>query len=446
MMPDIAVHIVGAGLAGLGAATKLASRGFRVVLHEASGQAGGRCRSFEDAKLGCRIDNGNHLLLSGNRSALAYLDLLGARDRLVEVKPAALPFMDLRTGATWTIRPNAGPLPWWVLARSRRCPGSSAVGHLAALRMLVAPAHATVRECLGAPGPLYEALWTPIAVSALNLAPEMASARLLGAVFAATLLRGEASCRPLIARDGLEDCFVEPALAFLRRGGATIAAHHRLRGMRFDAADGHVTALRFASGDITLTPRDMVVLAVPPAQAADLLPGLPVPEDGPPIVNAHFRLGRPVPLPGGLPLLALVGGTAEWLFARSDVISVTVSAADALARRPGDEIAATLWADVARATGTGGPMPAVRIVKERRATFLQTPASVARRPGARTHHPNLFLAGDWTDTGLPATIEGAVASGHRAAALVERAVRGTQGWFTRFHSSHVGSMAVSERS
>jgi hypothetical protein len=119
-----------------------------------------------------------------------------------------------------------------------------------------------------------------------------------------------------------------------------------------------------------------------------------------------------------LPLLGLIGGTAEWLFLRAELVSITVSAADALADEPAERIAERLWADAARALDLPvAPLPPARIVKERRATFAQTPAAAARRPAAATGWRNLLLAGDWTATGLPATIEGAVRSGHHAADL-----------------------------
>jgi hypothetical protein len=164
---------------------------------------------------------------------------------------------------------------------------------------------------------------------------------------------------------------------------------------------------------------------VPPGQAGALLPEIRVPERSHAIVNGHFRLARPARLPGGSPLLGLIGGTAEWLFVRDELVSITVSAADALADQPSEAIAARFWADVAQALDLPAqPRPQVRIVKERRATFAQTPAAAASRPGPRTPWANLHLAGDWTATGLPATIEGAVRSGQHAAA---RALTGRTG-------------------
>jgi hypothetical protein len=171
-------------------------------------------------------------------------------------------------------------------------------------------------------------------------------------------------------------------------------------------------------GDILpLAVGDQVVIAVPPMVAADLLPGLVTPTEFRPIVNAHFRIEAVND--GPVRFIGLVGGTAEWVFHRRNLASVTVSAANALADLDAEDIAARIWPEVGVALGLGSsPMPTYRIVKEKRATFAQTPEQVRRRPPSRTVWRNLHLAGDWTDTGLPATIEGAIRSGHIAASCV----------------------------
>jgi len=403
------IHIAGAGLAGLACALRLAEAGRRVALYEAAPQAGGRCRSFHDSLLDRPLDNGSHLVLSGNRALLGYLERIGARDRLEEVRPAAFPFRDLRSGESWTLRPGGA----WLFDPARRVPGSRAHDYLAALRLLTAGAAESVADVLPPDGPLFERLWAPLVVSGLNMAPERGSARLFAAILRETLLRGESACRPLVARDGLSDAFVTPALARLRALGAAVHLEARLEGLETSA--DRVTAIQVAGTRIALQADDALVLALPPWAVAKLLPALPVPPPGPAIVNAHYRLDGPVALPGGLPFLALVGGTAEWLFARGDVLSVTVSNADALAAEPAERVAGRLWGDAARTLGLEGPPPPWRVIKERRATFDQSPAHAAARPAPRTGWANLLLAGDWTDTGLPATLEGAVRSGERAA-------------------------------
>jgi len=410
-------HIVGAGLAGLSCGVQLAVSGRTVTLYEAARHAGGRCRSWHDSSLDRIIDNGNHLLLSGNSSACAYLLAIGAEGELAGPPEAVLPFLDLADGTRWTLRPNVGRLPWWLLSAVRRVPGTGTIGHLRGLLALrAAKEDATVGAVLRG-DPLYRRLWDPLAVAITNTPAADASARLLWRTMQETLMAGGAACRPLVARRGLSVAFVDPALRLLAAQGAEIRFGARLRAVGTDGE--RIAALRFADTDIALAPGDVAVLALPSWSASEVLPELTAPARHHAIVNAHFRLGRAPVIPGGTALLGLVGVTAQWLFVRGDVVSVTVSAADALAERDNEAIAGLLWRDVAAALGLDvDAVPPCRIVKEKRATFAQTPDQAARRTGPRTALTNLFLAGDWTDTGLPATIEGAIRSGHAAAAAV----------------------------
>ncbi|MBI1985598.1 MAG: FAD-dependent oxidoreductase [Rhodospirillales bacterium] len=407
-------HIIGAGVAGLSTAVHLLNRGWNVTLHESAGHAGGRCRSFVDATLGCRIDNGNHLLLSGNGAALEYLSLIDAADGLTGPDKAAFPFLDLKTGRRWTVEMGAGRLPWWIFSEARRVPGSRPADYVRALRLAWAGERATVAECLGADNPLFKRFWEPLAVAVLNTAADEGAASLLWPVIRETFGRGEAACRPLIARVGLSESFIDPALRFLAGRRAGFFANHRLRALSLEG--DRVAALTFEGGDEAVAAGDAVVLAVPPRNAAELVPGLIVPDLSRAIVNGHFRLPA---ASGDFSFLGLVGGVAQWLFVRGAVASVTVSAADTLADDDAAAIAGRLWDEVRRALALGeAPLPAYRIVKEKRATFAQTPDQVRRRPPARTPWKNLFLAGDWTQTGLPATIEGAIRSGRKAAETV----------------------------
>jgi hypothetical protein len=154
---------------------------------------------------------------------------------------------------------------------------------------------------------------------------------------------------------------------------------------------------------------------VPPWIATDLVPGLTAPDDFRGILNVHFHVKPP---PGQPAILGVVNGQIEWLFAFPDRISITISNADRLIDRPREELAAEIWREAAQLTGLAPGLPPWQIVKEKRATFAATPAQNARRPAARTGWANLLLAGDWIQTGLPATIEGAVRSGYKVASIV----------------------------
>jgi hydroxysqualene dehydroxylase len=405
-------YVIGAGLAGLAAATHLAARGANVTLFEAAGQAGGRCRSYFDSGFDGVIDNGNHLVLSGNRAIYAYLDRIGAAANLSGPVKAMCDFVDLKSGARWTLKPNEGFLPWWIGAEGRRVPGTSAGDYLAFSKLMFAGRRQTVGDVVACKGPLWDRLMRPFLLAALNTEPREASARLAGALVKETFAKGGHAYRPRIATPTLAAAFVDPALKFLNARGADVRFNARLRAITFDRRAA--TALEFPDATIPLSQTDTVILAVPSWAARDLVPNLPAPNQYRSIVNAHYRFPAPLGVPT---ILGVIGGTAEWIFSFADRISVTVSAADAIVDRDRDELAETLWADVVKALEIPVALPKWQIVKEKRATFAATPAQDAMRPISETGWRNFILAGDWTDTGLPATIEGAVRSGETAAVL-----------------------------
>jgi squalene-associated FAD-dependent desaturase len=285
--------------------------------------------------------------------------------------------------------------------------------YLALMPLMWASKDRLVGDAIPCRGTLYRRLVQPLLLAALNVDPPEGSAGLAGAVLRETLLAGGRACRPLIAREGLSAVLVEPAVRLLLDKGASVQFEHELR--EFGVSAGSVAELKFGSDIIGIGPDDAVVLAVPPRPAATLLPGLKTPSKFRAIVNAHFRFDPPKEMP---PILGVVGGLVEWLFAFPQRLSVTISNGDRLVDMPREELALAIWRDVCKAGGVEGDLPPWQIVRERRATFEATPEQNALRPGASTALKNLFLAGDWTDTGLPATIEGSVRSGNRAADLV----------------------------
>lgn len=405
-----AVHVIGAGLAGLAAAVALVGAGRKVTVWETSPRAGGRCRSWFDPVIGGEIDNGAHLALSGNHALRRYLALCGASERMRAVQPAALPFVDIGAPAgalpAWTLRPGAPML----LSAAARPPGVSAADLICDLwRLLRAGPQASAADAL-AHSPAYARLWRPLTVSALNALPEEAAAHLLAAVARETLLRGEAYCRPMLPVTTLADALVAPALATLAGAGADVHFSARVGGLTLenDRVGGFSGA--------TLGPQDAVVLAVPPWAAAELLPGFAPPPMGGAIVNVHFHARLPLP-----PLLGLIGGRTDWLFQRDQILTATISAADDLASLPADDVAALVWREACVAAGSPPPpLPVHRVVKERRAAVSALPAHQAARPPAATRWRNVFLAGDWTATGLPSTMEGAIRSGFSAAECLLR--------------------------
>ena len=199
----------------------------------------------------------------------------------------------------------------------------------------------------------------------------------------------------------------------LHERNADVRLEHELRALRF--AGDRVAELDFGGDTVALGADDAVIVAVPAYAAATLVPDLQTPQSYRAIANAHFRIDVPADVP---PMIGVINGTVEWIFAFDGRLSVTISNADRLMDMPRPALAQTIWQEVAKVTGVAAELPPWQIVRERRATFAATPEENARRPAAPTKWNNLFLAGDWTATGLPATLESAVRSGNRAAELV----------------------------
>jgi hydroxysqualene dehydroxylase len=401
------VHVVGAGVAGLAAAVRAVSAGHDVNLYEGAPQAGGRCRTVTPPD-GFAHDNGTHVLLTANGRALAFLDAIGARRDWIEPEPEGLPVFDACTGALSFV----GLSPWSWLSPARRPPGLGLADLPRLLRLALPLPDRPIGAVVG-DRPIRETLIEPLTVAVLNTPLESASARRLGRALRRMIRPG--SARLLVARHGLGPDLVEPALAALRNGGATVRTGTRLREI---ATEGRrAVALRFADATVPLDDGDVVILALPPAEVKRLLPALPVPERFEPIVNAHYRAS----LTDRPRFVGLVGTLSQWVLARPDHVSVTVSAAGAAAEENPDALAARIWREIAPALAASGlpvragPMPEARVVKEKRATVWQGVGDQTRPPLRPL--ANLALAGDWL-TPLPATIESAVVSGERAVELL----------------------------
>lgn len=406
------VHVVGAGIAGLSVATLLAADGRSVVLYDSAGHAGGRCRSFHDDSLDRVVDNGNHLILNGNQSVLRYVERIGTTDRIETAPRAAFPFVDMADGTRWALDLGAGKgVPgtfWHFLAHGHGIPGCSRLDLRTARRFRDAGL-ATVADQMGAAGTIYQRLWEPLSVAVLNTEPEEAMASAMWPVLEETLGQGADACRPVMVPEGLGSALVDPALEYLTDRDVRVCFNAQLRDI--ECTGDQVDRLHFTHETVSMAPDDLVVLALPIAGVNSILPEIETPTAYRPIVNAHFLLPGKI---GKLTILGLINAKTQWVFRRGDVASVTVSAATDLIDQPSDAIAEVLWRDVVEALSLQDvAMGRFRVIKEKRATFAQTPEQNRRRPSTETRFDNLYLAGDWIQTGLPATLEGAVRSGEK---------------------------------
>lgn len=431
------VVVIGAGCAGLSAASALAEAGARVVVVEARPIAGGRTFATEDRVTGDWVDNGQHVLFGCYHDTLAYLSRIGTRQKLMVQSSLAVPMVDL-DGRQSELRcpalPSplqlaAGVLAWDALSWRERL-AVAGLGRALDPSAPPPPADETVRAWLtrhGQPARLCDLLWEPLAVAALNQPIDHATATTFVEVIRRMLGPGPDDAALVIPAASLTHVLVDPAIAFIEAHGGEV-----LRGAPARVVVGAegVTGVD-VRGRVVNAPQ--VVSAVPWHALATLFDAVPPSLESiasrasamqsAPIVTANLWFDRPVL---EAPFIGLPGRAFQWVFDKRRVspgqathLSLVCSGAtevvgldnDAIVERAHRELAAAVPA-VRRAQLVRGTA-----VRERRATFSLAAGEPAR-PGTVTPLPGFLLAGDWIDTGLPATIESAVVSGHRAAHAV----------------------------
>ena len=390
-------YVIGAGVAGLATAKRLAGLGHKAVVFEATSHPGGRCRTLFDETLGLEIDNGTHLILSGNG---AILEMADANELYISNR-AEFSFVDLRNDARWKVDMGSGKIPWI----HKGPPGASMWSLLQDYRKL--NCDTSIGDVLDTHSPRWNSLWVPLIFAVMNTEPRDASARLMHSVLSQTLLSGGHYTRPVMAKNGLSKALIEPTA-----NNIDIRYGQMLKGVETNGS--HLTKLAFKGFEINLEDGDVVVSALPWGQAHEIFPSIPAPPRFNPIINVHFKTHTSVDTPE---MTGLLGAVAHWLFRRKNVASVTISAAEEMVGIQSDEIARQVWGNISHLAG-GGIMPGYRVIKEKSATFAATPQANAARPSTISSLDNLFLAGDWTATGLPATLEGAARSGFAAAKAV----------------------------
>jgi squalene synthase HpnD len=435
------VAVLGAGYAGLAAALELLRRGHDVTLVEARALLGGRAHSFSEVKTGQVLDNGQHILMGCYHETLDLLQQLGVEDRLYSPPSMAVPFLSPRGGSTLAA---TLPAPFHLVSALLGFGEMNAADKFSAATLAVRlrlGARPTATETVQAwlarwkqtPNAV-RALWEPLCLAALNEPVATASAALFATVIGRSFLGGADDAKILLSKVGLSQLFAPEVRRLLEMCGGTLQLQAPVSALRFGS--GRIEAV--VLGDGTVLQPDAVVSALPWHVLRGLLPA----ESGlaekcraiqdAPIVSLHLWLDRRVL---DSPFVGLLDSPVHWVFSREHihgpepdqpghVITAVVSGARDLVDKSAAELEELTLREIGRF------IPAVReakvlhrmVYKARSATFAATPEAEPLRPGAETEWGNFWLAGDWTATGLPATIEGAVLSGRTAARALDASI------------------------
>jgi squalene-associated FAD-dependent desaturase len=439
------VVVIGGGFAGLSAGVDLAAAGVRAIVLEGKPRLGGRAYSFTDQATGEVVDNGQHAMMGCYTHALRFLDRIGATPKLHRQANLRVDMIHVRLGAGTIACPAlpgplhmlSGILGYRLLQRRDRWRALLGGARLLAMHRRHDPAlrSATVEQilCRLRQSPhTRDAFWNPVAVATLNESPARAAAAPFAEVLARAFFGSRADSQFVLSSVGLSDLYTDDARRFIEARGGCVRTKATVAGL--DVSADRVCGVVLRDGERVAA--DACISTVPPRALAALLPPV-LRECGSlrtldafetsPIVSTHLWVDRPV-LAGDF--VGFVGTTTQWVYNRSlltpgsadhqgQYLSAVISAGREVVDWENDRIAGQVWTDIRALLPAAREARMVRavVVKEKHATIAPTPEAERRRPGAVTAFPNFFLAGDWTDTGLPATIESAVLSGQRAAAL-----------------------------
>jgi zeta-carotene desaturase len=437
-MPQFDVAVIGGGVAGLAAATALAERGKRVFVVEARGELGGRATAFRDRETGELVDNGQHVLFGCYHDTFRFLRRIGAEDR-VRVQPSLeVPYLD-PGGRRSVLRCPRWPAPLHLLGGVFAWDALPLGEKLGALRIApglrgtasrVKETQATVADFLtwrGQRGRIREWLWEPLAIAALNESPADAAAGPFVEVLARMFAGARTNSSIALPAVPLHEMYAIPARRYCEARGGDVRVNALAR-VRIE--DGRVAGIEMRGEPVAVS---TVVAAVPWFALGALLTGdtgsmAPILANAAamtakPIVTVNLWYDRPVM---DDEFVGLPERQMQWVFDKRRVfgetashLSLVASGADALAGQDTAALVAMAAREVAAAIpgARGARLVRGTVVREKRATFSVAPGQ-PRRPGVITPVAGLFLAGDWIDTGLPATIESAALAGHLAAAAI----------------------------
>lgn len=438
--------VVGGGFAGLAAAVRIAEAGREVLVLEATKAGGGRSRSFHDKVTGREIDNGQHLLMGCYRETIAFLRAIGAPDHSIDFQRNLSMTMIKPGGGRIELRCPALPAPLHLAAGLLRMRGLGLLHRAAALRAglllrgeIERPddnetCDAWLRR-LGQTQPVRAAFWEPLIWAVLNDHPLVASAAMLVAVIERAFMGTRNDSTLGVPRRPLSDIYVDRSVEWIRDRGGEVQFAAAARTIELDS-DGRVRGVTLKSGETVEATQ--VITAIPPHALLELLPAQAREHvvfrdvarlESSPIVNLWVTLAEPLL---DRPYVGLIASPLHWLWDRDrieagrnprppgqpdNLLTVTISGARSFVNDQPSALRELLIGELARFFPKAKPeIKAFRVVKEKRATISHAAGTYQRRPATVSPIPGLLLAGDWVRTGIPATIEGAVQSGHDAAA------------------------------
>ena len=351
------------------------------------------------------IDNGNHIILSANQNFLNFCKLINSQKTLDFFEPK-FNFFDIVNRSSWSVKLNNGVIPFWVLNKSTRIPRTKLLDYFSVFRLFFCKENNTVDDLFNKKSELYNSFWEPLTLGILNTECKEASAKLLFNVLKHTFFKGGKFCQIIQPKKNWNETLILPAIKYLQKKKITIQYNATLKELVIE--DNYVKKLIFQKYEIKINKSDRIILSTPLSLIGRLLPGVKSPKENNTILNIHFKI---VVKKRKKPIVGIINSISHWIFIKRDHVSITISAANKLNHYSAEEIAKLIWSEVKICLSIKSEMPEFQVIKEKKATYNQSPSNIELINNIKTLPHNLSIAGDWTQKNLPSTIESAILSG-----------------------------------
>ena len=403
------IYIIGAGITGLSSACYATNRTKKITIFESSNHPGGRCRSYFDKSLNLEIDNGNHMILSANKNFINFCNLIGSNNEFTSVK-SNFYFYNYLSKKFWSINLNKGLVPWWIFNKSTRIPDTNLKDYFSILNFFLVSDKKTVSDLVNKSNKLYKSFWEPLTLGILNTPPDDASAKLLWNVLKESFLKGSDFCKIFQPKTNWNISLINPAMNFLKKNDVNVEFNSLVKD--FEIKNSRIKKIIMQGKEVSLHNNDKVIITVPPKNFSKIFPQLNIPDQFNTILNIHFKL-----LPKKIKnkksnIFGLIDSLTQWIFIKKDHISVTISYANSLNNKNPDDIIKKVWSEVKECLKISEVnVPEYKILKEKMATYSQSPSNWIKVQKIKNLPENLILSGDWTEKNLPSTIESSILSG-----------------------------------
>ena len=402
------IHIIGSGLAGLSTAINAIKKNIKCEVYESAKMAGGRCRSFFDKQIELEIDNGNHLVFSANNNFLEFCKTIGSLTTFKLISKD-LKFFDITSSHVWEFGLSDNLLKDIFF----KCPIPNTLffNYLSFLKFLFVKNNTTVNDLVGK-SKIFTTFWEPLTLAVMNTSPDLASAKVLSNVLKETIFKGKKNCLIYQPIKNWGKSLIEPAVKFIKKNKVKINYNETLRAV--DTNQGKIKDLVFTKKKVKVKEGERVVFAIPPSNIIKLFPNFSLPSDYNTILNIHYKVSSENQKLFKNEILGFVNTISQWVFVKKNCIAVTVSDANKFSYFDSDKITEEVWEEICTFLGKKIQYENSKIIKEKKATYIQSPKNnflIQKFNKQRTNH---IFAGDWTQNDLPCTIEASILSGKKA--------------------------------